>query len=236
MGFFLDCEDFAVLANTPERFVRIHEDEIETEPIKGTRACLPGSPAQRRAEIEALASNPKERAEHVMIVDLERNDLGRICRAGSVDVSSLMRVESYATLHHLVSTVRGKLRADVGLADVLRATFPGGSITGAPKIRATQVIAELEGQRRGLYTGALLWLCGARRLDSAIAIRTAVARRGDYTYFAGGGIVADSTPLREYEECWLKAEPFLGAVLGRESRDGPREPRAHPRAGLDGHS
>jgi len=208
---YLDCDGFSVLCGSPERFVRIAGTTIETEPIKGTRprADDPDDDTTLRA---ALVADPKERAEHVMIVDLERNDLGRICAAGSVTVPSLMRVESFATLHHMVSTVRGTLRADVGLASVLRATFPGGSITGAPKIRAAQVIAELEARPRELYTGAIAWFRGPRDFDSAIAIRTAIARDGIYTYHAGGGIVADSDPQREYAECLLKAVPFLRAV------------------------
>jgi len=210
-GAFLDCGGFAILCGSPERFLRVAGASIETEPIKGTRPrdVVPERDAALRA---ALLADPKERAEHVMIVDLERNDLGRSCVAGSVAVPSLMRVESFATLHHIVSTVRGTLRADVGLAELLRATFPGGSITGAPKIRAAQVIAELEDAPREAYTGAVAWFRGPRDFDSAIAIRTAVARDGIYTYHAGGGIVADSDPQREYAECLLKAEPFLRAL------------------------
>jgi para-aminobenzoate synthetase component 1 len=132
-------------------------------------------------------------------------------------VSSFLELESFATLHHLVSTVRGRMRGDLGVEDLLRATFPGGSITGAPKIRATELIAELEAAPREIYTGALLRCSGPRELDSAIAIRVAVARDGLYTYHAGGGIVAPSDPAREYEECLLKAAPFLGATLGDAS-------------------
>lgn len=208
---FLACGGFSVLCGSPERFLHVRGSAIETEPIKGTRRR--GDDTSGDAALRsALAADAKERAEHVMIVDLERNDLGRVCTAGSVGVPSLMRVESFATLHHMISTVRGILRDDVGLADLLRATFPGGSITGAPKIRAAQVIAELEHAPRELYTGALAWFRGPRDFDSAIAIRTAVARDGVYTYHAGGGIVADSDPEREYRECLLKAEPFLRAL------------------------
>jgi len=208
---FLDGDGFAVLCGSPERFLRVRGSCIETEPIKGTRPR--GADAAGDAALQsALREDPKERAEHVMIVDLERNDLGRVCTAGSVTVPSLMRVESFATLHHMVSTVRGTLRDDVGLADLLRATFPGGSITGAPKIRAAQIIAELEPAPREIYTGALAWFRGPRDFDSTIAIRTAVARDGIYTYHAGGGIVADSDATREFRECLLKAEPFLRAL------------------------
>jgi len=213
-GAFLDTGDFAVLVNSPERFLRLSGDAVETRPIKGTRP-RGETPAADRALVRGLLCDPKERAEHVMIVDLERNDLGRVCRPGSVAVSSFLEVESFATLHHLVSTVRGRLRPDAGLEELLRATFPGGSITGAPKIRAMEVIAELEARPRGIYTGAFVRCRGPRDLDSAIAIRVAVARDGVFTYHAGGGIVADSDPAREYDECVLKAAPFLGATLTR---------------------
>ena len=208
---FLEYGGYSVLCGSPERFLRVRGSAIETEPIKGTRRRGHDTAADAALRT-ALAADGKERAEHVMIVDLERNDLGRVCKTGSVGVPSLMRVESFATLHHMISTVRGILRDDVGLADLLRATFPGGSITGAPKIRAAQVIAELERAPRELYTGALAWFRGPRDFDSAIAIRTAVASGGVYTYHAGGGIVADSDPEREYRECLLKAEPFLRAL------------------------
>jgi para-aminobenzoate synthetase component 1 len=235
---YLDGDGFAVLCGSPERFLRVRGRRIETEPIKGTRR-RGGDAADDAALRRALRADPKERAEHVMIVDLERNDLGRVCTTGSVHVPSLMRVESFVTLHHMVSTVRGTLRDDVGLGELLRATFPGGSITGAPKIRATQIIAELESAPREIYTGALAWFRGPRDFDSAIAIRTAVAREGVFTYHAGGGIVADSDPTREFAECLLKAEPFLRALrvaapargeagAGRAAHDasGPTEPRA----------
>jgi len=215
-GVYLDCGDLVLLCNSPERFLRVRGAHIETEPIKGTRRRA-GDAREDAALARDLARDAKERAEHVMIVDLERNDLGRICAPGSVRVSSLMRVESFATLHHLVSTVEGRLRDDVDLAAVLRATFPGGSITGAPKIRASEIIAELEPRARGPYTGALFWFAGPRNFDSVIAIRTMVAREGRYVYHAGAGIVADSDPRREFAECWLKARPFLAATLGREA-------------------
>ncbi|HYC22681.1 MAG TPA: aminodeoxychorismate synthase component I [Candidatus Bathyarchaeia archaeon] len=215
-GVYLDCGDLVLLCNSPERFLRVHGARIETEPIKGTRRRA--SDAREDAALaRELARDAKERAEHVMIVDLERSDLGRICAPGSVRVSSLMRVESFATLHHLVSTVEGRLRDDVDLAAILRATFPGGSITGAPKIRASEIIAELEPRARGPYTGAVFWFSGPRDFDSVIAIRTMVAREDRYVYHAGGGIVADSDPRREFAECWLKARPFLAATLGPEA-------------------
>ena len=217
-GAYLDCGDFALLSNSPERFIQIQGSSIRTEPIKGTHRRHPDAEIDQELAAQ-LRVDPKERAEHVMIVDLERNDIGRICQHGSVHVTSLLRLESFATLHHLVSTVEGQLRPEVGLADILRATFPGGSITGAPKIRASEVIAELERDGRGPYTGMLAWFRSAHDFDSSIAIRTAVAKDGVYTYHAGGGIVADSDPWREYRECWLKTKAFLYALLGPTTCD-----------------
>jgi para-aminobenzoate synthetase component I len=221
-GAFLDTGELAVLVNSPERFLRVAADRVETQPIKGTRPRGSTRAADRELARDLLRDE-KERAEHVMIVDLERNDLGRVCTPGSIAVESFLEVETYATLHHLVSTVRGRLRPDAGLEQLLRATFPGGSITGCPKIRAVEVIADLEEHPRGLYTGAFVRCRGPRDLDSAIAIRVAVARDGIYTYHAGGGIVADSDPAREYEECLLKAVPFLGATLGASSLPAERD-------------
>lgn len=214
-GAFVDCGRFAILSNSPERFLQVKGDAIRTEPIKGTRRRHSSPEVDHALGVE-LRADPKERAEHVMIVDLERNDLGRIAERGSVHVTSLLRLESFATLHHLVSTVEARLEPDTDLPTILRATFPGGSITGAPKIRATEVIEELEPHGRGLYTGSLLWFRDEADFDSSIAIRTAVARDGTYAYHAGGGIVADSDPRREYEECWLKARAFLAALFGSE--------------------
>lgn len=212
-GFFLDCGDFSVLSNSPERFLQVRGRSIRTEPIKGTRRRHPTANVDRELAVDLLG-DPKEQAEHVMIVDLERNDLGRIAEEGTVRVTSLLRLESFATLHHLVSNVEARLPADVDLPSILRATFPGGSITGAPKIRATEVIAELEPHGRGVYTGSLVWFRSETDFDSSIAIRTAVARDGIFSYYAGGGIVADSDPRREWEECWLKARAFLSALFG----------------------
>ncbi len=169
------------------------------------RRRTPRPTARRPPSFSAAA---KDRAEHVMIVDLERNDLGRVCRPGSVEVASLARVVSLPTVHHLISTVRGRLRPDVGLAALLAATFPGGSITGAPKRRAMQIIDELEPAPRGAYTGATGWLGAAGDLDLAIAIRTAVLRAGALELSVGGGIVVDSTPEAELAETEVKARAF----------------------------
>jgi anthranilate/para-aminobenzoate synthase component I len=198
----------ALIGNSPERFLSLDLDGvIETRPIKGTRPRGAG-PAADRAALADLLASPKDRAEHVMIVDLERNDLGRICRTGSVEVVSLAQAVALPTVHHLVSTVRGVLRPGVGLTALLRATFPGGSITGAPKRRAMQIIDELEPSARGAYTGATGWLGAAGDLDLAIAIRTAEVRDGALALSVGAGIVADSTPEGELQETEVKARAF----------------------------
>jgi para-aminobenzoate synthetase component 1 len=207
--------DGALVGNSPERFLSVGVDgTVETRPIKGTRS-RGDTPEADRAAAAALAASPKDRAEHVMIVDLERNDLGRVCRTGSVEVASLARIVALPTVHHLVSTVRGSLRPDVGLAGLLAATFPGGSITGAPKRRAMQIIDELEPAPRGPYTGATGWLGAAGDLDLAIAIRTAVVRDGRLSLSVGGGVVADSTPDGELAETEVKARAFAALCGAR---------------------
>ena len=208
--------DAYVVGNSPERFLRVWPDgRVETRPIKGTRprAASPSGDAALRA---ALAGAAKDRAEHIMIVDLERNDLGRVCRTGSVTVEDLMRVIDLPTVFHLESTVRGRLRPEVSLDELLRATFPGGSVTGAPKRRAIEIIDELEPLRRGIYTGATGWLGAAGDLDLAVAIRTATVAAGRLSLFVGGGIVADSDPASEWEETEVKARAFRAAC----ARDG----------------
>jgi para-aminobenzoate synthetase component 1 len=210
----------ALLGNSPERFLRRNIDgQIETWPIKGTRPRDLADTSNRNAAI--LSASPKDRAEHVMIVDLERNDLGRVCKTGSVEVVDLCRMLTLPTVHHLVTTVRGQLRPEVGLAELLRATFPGGSVTGAPKIRAMEIIEELEPARRGPYTGATGWLGAAGDLDLAVAIRTALIRDGWLTLWVGGGIVADSVPEAELEETWDKAQAF-SRVLGSPGHESGR--------------
>jgi para-aminobenzoate synthetase component 1 len=200
----------AIVGNSPERFLRRWVDgTVEACPIKGTR---PRDQAADAGGAERLLASAKDRAEHVMIVDLERNDLGRVCRTGSVEVADLCRVLALPTVLHLESTIRGRLRPEVGLAELLRATFPGGSVTGAPKLRATEIIEELEPARRGPYTGATGWLGAAGDLDLAVAIRTAVIRGGRLTLWVGGGVVADSTPAGELAETWDKARAFSRAL------------------------
>ena len=218
-GAFLDLGDFQVLSNSPERFLRLDRPSgrLETWPIKGT--CRRDDDPRRDAEAaRALQADPKERAEHIMIVDLERNDLGRVCSPGSIGVEGMLRVESFAHVHHLVSTVRGQLPRNVGLAEILRATFPGGSITGAPKVKAMEIAERLEPTRRGIYCGALGYLLPDGSFDLNLTIRTAVIRDGHAHIYAGGGVVADSTPEGELRESWLKATAFLKA-LGAQPTD-----------------
>jgi para-aminobenzoate synthetase component 1 len=198
----------ALIGNSPERFLSLDlAGVVETRPIKGTRPRGADAASDRAAAADLIGS-AKDRAEHVMIVDLERNDLGRVCRTGSVEVASLARAVALPTVHHLVSTVRGVLRPGLGLAALLAATFPGGSVTGAPKRRAMQIIDQLEPGPRGAYTGATGWLGAAGDLDLAIAIRTAVLRDGRLTVSVGAGIVADSTPEAELEETEVKARAW----------------------------
>jgi para-aminobenzoate synthetase component 1 len=203
-----DDGDAALIGNSPERFLAVDPaGRVETRPIKGTRARR-GSPAADAEARAALAAAAKDRAEHVMIVDLERNDLGRVCRTGSVAVEGLARIMELPTVLHMVTTVRGVLRPEVGLPELLAATFPGGSITGAPKRRAMQIIDELEPFARGPYTGATGWLGAAGDLDLAVAIRTALVRDGRLTLCVGGGVVAESTPEGELAETEVKARAF----------------------------
>jgi anthranilate synthase component 1 len=200
---------FAVLSSSPERLVRVRGRHIDTRPIAGTR---PRGGAGDAAMIAELTGSPKEQAEHVMLIDLERNDLGRLCEAGTVRVDEFMAVESYAHVHHIVSNVSGTLRADVEPGDVIRALFPGGTITGCPKVRCMQLIGELEGQGRGAYTGAMGYLAQDGSLDLNILIRTMTVKDGTIELRAGAGIVADSDPERELEETRAKARGLLRAL------------------------
>jgi para-aminobenzoate synthetase component 1 len=209
-GYF-DLGDFIIASASPERFLHVRSGEVETRPIKGTRP-RGATPADDRARSAELLASAKDRAENVMIVDLMRNDLGRVCRYGSVHVPTVCRLESYRTVHHLVSEVRGVLRRDLGPVDLLRAAFPGGSVTGAPKIRAMQIIAELEPTTRGPYCGSLGYIGFDGSMDTSILIRTFTIGKGWIQFPVGGGIVADSEPEREYEETWHKAEGLLWAL------------------------
>ena len=204
----------AIVSSSPERFFEIRGDRIETWPIKGTRP-RGAIEVEDLALAAALRGSAKDRAENVMIVDLERNDLGRICEVGSVRVTSLCEVQSYANVHHLVSRVEGRLRGDAGAVEIIRAMFPGGSITGAPKIRAIEIIDELEPTRRGVYTGAIGYWDVSGSCDWNIAIRTIVVEGGVASFHAGGAIVADSTPEGEYEETLVKARGMMRALSAR---------------------
>ncbi|MEP9367015.1 aminodeoxychorismate synthase component I [Xanthobacter sp. VNH20] len=204
----------AVISASPERFLRLSaEGEVETRPIKGTRPRH-AEPARDAQSAAALLASPKDRAENLMIVDLMRNDLGRVSRIGSISVPVLNGLETFASVHHLVSVVESRLRPGIGPIDLLRACFPGGSITGAPKIRAMEIIHELEPLPRGIYCGAIGWIGFDGAMDTSIVIRT-LARSGETLIAqAGGGIVADSVPADEYEESMVKMAPLLRAVSG----------------------
>jgi anthranilate synthase component 1 len=203
--------DFAVISSSPERLVAVQGDRVATRPIAGTRP-RGASPERDAALIESLLGNEKERAEHVMLIDLERNDLGKVCAAGSVQVDEFMAVESYAHVHHIVSNVSGRKRPDVSPIQILRAVFPGGTITGCPKVRCMQIIAELEGVGRGAYTGALGYLNRDGSCDFNILIRTITAQGPALSFRAGAGIVADSSPAHELAETRAKAEGLLRAL------------------------
>lgn len=213
----LPAGDYHILSSSPERFMLMQGDYVETRPIKGTRprGTDPKQDAARRTE---LLQSAKDAAEHVMIVDLERNDLGRFCRYGSVAVRELMVCEAYQNVFHLVSTVSGRLRQGVDRVECIRSAFPGGSITGAPKIRAMEIIDELEPVQRGVYTGSLGYLGLGGACDLNIAIRTMLLGKGHAHFHVGGGIVADSDAEDEYEETLDKAEGLVRAVLGGEAR------------------
>ena len=201
---------FAVVSSSPERLVEVRRGLAQTRPIAGTRARLKGD--DDLARIHELTAHPKERAEHVMLIDLERNDLGRVCVPGTVEVDELMVVESYAHVHHIVSNVRGQLRADVTPGAVIAATFPGGTITGCPKVRCMEIIAELEDAPRGAYTGAMGYLDRNGDLDLNILIRTLTLSGNDVTLRAGAGIVADSVAEQELDETRAKARGLLRAL------------------------
>ncbi|HVN42434.1 MAG TPA: aminodeoxychorismate synthase component I [Steroidobacteraceae bacterium] len=200
----------AIVSSSPERLVRVEGRRIDTRPIAGTR---PRSlrPGDDMAEMNALAAHPKERAEHIMLIDLERNDLGRVCEPGTVRVDELMTIESYAHVHHIVSNVSGVLRPDVTPIEALKAVFPGGTITGVPKFRCMQIIAELEQAGRGAYTGSLGYLDRHGTMDLNILIRTMTVMGRRIEFRAGAGIVADSDPDRELGETRAKARGLLAA-------------------------
>ncbi|HUI83890.1 MAG TPA: anthranilate synthase component I [Candidatus Binatia bacterium] len=208
--FFLKLDDMHVLGASPEMLVRVSGRRLEYRPIAGTHR-RGGDAAEDERLIEQLRNDEKERAEHVMLVDLGRNDLGRVSEYGSVKVRDLMYVEKYSHVMHLVSALEGQLRGELDALDALAACFPAGTLSGAPKVRAMEIIEELEPVRRGVYGGSVLYADHAGNLDSCIAIRTMVLRGGRAYVQAGAGIVADSDPEKEYQECMNKASALLRA-------------------------
>lgn len=218
---YFNTPDAQILSASPERFLRVEDGRVETKPIKGTRPRST-DPVQDKAYADALQSSLKDRAENVMIVDLLRNDIGKNCAVGSVRADKLFELESFANVHHLVSTVTGALAPGRDALDLLRGCFPGGSITGAPKLRSMEIIEELEPHRRGVYCGAIGYIGFDGNMDTNIAIRTAVYSNGIIRFWAGGGIVADSEMQKEYRETLDKASGMLqlmnylrGADVGR---------------------
>jgi para-aminobenzoate synthetase component 1 len=210
---FLDFGETALLSSSPERFLKVENGMIETRPIKGTRP-RGSNPALDTALARELLASEKDRAENLMIVDLLRNDLGRVAKLGSVQVPVLIGLESYATVHHLVSVVTAELEAGKTAVDLLRAAFPGGSVTGAPKIRAMEIIAELEPTERGPYCGAIGYLSAGGAMDTNIVIRTILIDRDRISFQVGGGIVADSDPQAEWQESLTKAKALIETLAG----------------------
>lgn len=208
---YVNLDGRTVFSASPELFLKLADRTIVTHPIKGTRPRFPGDADQDALSARELLACEKERAELLMITDLERNDLGQVCEYGSVHVPDLWRVESFAQVYHLVSTVVGTIRPDISHAEAFRACFPGGSITGAPKKRAREIIAELEVHPRGLYTGAIGYFGFDGQSQWSIAIRTAVQEGDEISFHAGSGIVADSIPAKEWEETLHKASGLLKA-------------------------
>src|SRR5215467_8878111 len=209
--FFLQLNDVAVVGSSPEMLVKVQGRDVFYRPIAGTRWRGKDEAEDLRLE-KAMLADEKERAEHIMLVDLGRNDLGRVCEYGTVRVEKLMTVERYSHVMHLVSSLRGRLRPDVDCFDALMACFPAGTVSGAPKVRAMEIIEELEKTRRGIYAGGILYLDFAGNLDSCIALRTMVIKNGVAYVQAGGGIVADSTPQGEYQETVNKSKALLTAL------------------------
>jgi anthranilate synthase component I len=209
--FYLHMNDVHVVGSSPEMLVKVQGRDVFYRPIAGTLPRGRDEAEDQRFEKQMLASE-KERAEHVMLVDLGRNDLGRVCEYGSVKVKQLMSVERFSHVMHLVSSLRGRLREDVDCFDALMACFPAGTVSGAPKVRAMEIIEELERTRRGIYAGGVLYLDFAGNLDSCIALRTMLIKNGVAYVQAGGGVVADSTPLGEYQETVNKSRALLAAM------------------------
>ena len=208
---YLNTPEAQILSSSPERFLSVMDGIVETKPIKGTRPRKADS-AANDAQIHLLANSIKDKAENLMIVDLLRNDISKSCKKGSVNVPKLFAIESFATVHHLVSTIRGELEDDQHALDLLKSCFPGGSITGAPKIRAMEIIEELEPNRRGVYCGSIGYIGYNGNMDSNIAIRTLVHSNNSMRFWAGGGIVNDSGLDAEYQESFDKAAAMLSLL------------------------
>lgn len=215
---FLRFPGMQILSSSPERFLRVDRGQVETKPIKGTRPRLDDE-LKDQEQIRALEASLKDRAENLMIVDLLRNDIGKTCTPGSVNVPKLFGIESFATVHHMVSTIRGQLAKGSGCVDLLRGCFPGGSITGAPKVRAMEIIEELEPDRRGVYCGSIGYIGYDGNMDTNITIRTLSCADHYIRFWAGGGIVADSCEADEYQESLDKAAAILEVLAQLRSTD-----------------
>ena len=208
---YLNFDGVSIVSASPERFIRLRGDNVETRPIKGTRP-RGANPQQDETLADELINSPKDRAENIMIVDLERNDLGRVCRYGSVKVTELAILEVFPTVFHLTSTVVGRLDEEKKAIDLLRATFPGGSITGAPKVRAMEIIDELEPTRRSVYTGSIGYIGFNGDIDLNIAIRTFIVKKNKAYFQVGGAVVYDSDPEAEYQETLHKAKAMIDSL------------------------
>ena len=209
--YFMDLKDFHIVGSSPEILVRLEDGQVTVRPIAGTRPRGETEAEDKALEQELLA-DPKERAEHIMLMDLGRNDVGRVAKTGSVRVTDKMVIERYSHVMHIVSNVAGELKPDMDAVDVLRATFPAGTVSGAPKVRAMEIIQELEPTRRGIYSGAVGYIGWNGNMDTAIAIRTAVIKDKMLYIQAGAGIVADSVPRSEWNETMNKARAIFRAV------------------------
>ena len=209
--FFLDLGSFSIVGSSPEILVRLRDDRVTIRPIAGTRR-RGATPAEDRELAAELLADPKERAEHLMLLDLGRNDVGRVAEVGSVEVTEQFIIEYYSHVMHIVSNVEGDIRPGLDAIDALAAGFPAGTVSGAPKVRAMEIIDELEPERRGVYAGAVGYFAASGAMDTCIALRTAVVKDGTMYVQAGGGIVADSTPEGEYQECTQKARALVRAA------------------------
>jgi anthranilate/para-aminobenzoate synthase component I len=208
---YINFEQLSLISSSPERLVKVHEQKVETRPIAGTRPRGKKDEEDRALSLELLL-NPKEKAEHLMLVDLERNDLGRICKTGSVCVTDFMLLEKYSHVSHIVSNIVGDLKPETCVYDILKSVFPGGTITGCPKIRCMEIIAELETVNRGPYSGSLGYIGFGRYMDLNIIIRSIIICNEIASFHVGAGIVADSNPQKEYKETLDKAAAMIQAL------------------------